>query len=297
MVSLPKESDGHASDSGSSVESIVSSEDVSEPMAFGTTQLPKSELSYRWIIHDAKAFLEYSSEGVKSPAFSVTLPLETNHHVSTEWYLHVKKITITKQVSHQNYRGRYSTSNVVTVMLRVSLWQKESFGSDSFSFLSQCTFSIVNEMTERAFYTSDTRPIVQCGLVPGEVHKDESIKYKNVSKYLCGGRLTVQVNATLHFSGHNWPVQSGEEQISGAGLALRRGLKTLFDDNLFVDVTFNCADRVFRAHKGVLASQSAVFKQIFTTRKSSGLIEISDTDPEVISEMLQYLYTGSAPNI
>ena len=154
----------------------------------------------------------------------------------------------------------------------------------------------MNEMTERAFYTSDTRPIVQCGLVPGEVQKDESIKYEDVSECLCGGRLTVQVNATLHFSGHNW-MRSEEEQISGAGLALRRGLKTLFDDNLFVDVTFKCADREFRAHKGVLASQSAVFKQMFATRRSSGLIKISGTDPEVISEMLQYLYTGSAPNI
>ena len=134
MVSLPKESDGHASDSGSSVESIVSSEDVSEPMAFGTTQLPKSELSYRWIIHDAKAFLEYSSEGVKSPAFSITLPLETNHHVSTEWYLHVKKIKITKQVSHQNHRGRYSTYNVVTQVLRVSLWQNKVLDQIALSF-------------------------------------------------------------------------------------------------------------------------------------------------------------------
>ena len=43
----------------------------------------------------------------------------------------------------------------------------------------------------------------------------------------------------------------------------------------------------------MLASQSSEFEQM----SASGLIKISDTDPNIVSEMLQYLYTGNAPNI
>ena len=279
-----------------SIKSVDDENEISEPVDSGTTQLPKSELSYRWVIHDAKVFLEYNNKGVKSPTFFVT----TNHHV-TSWYLHVKKISVKvpvrmkvpatkRRVSQTSYGPEGSSVLVITNCLHVSLWRKEFCTS---SFLSQFAFSIVNEVTGQAFCTTGTVPIVQCWsgwplVSPSEVHKDESIEYHTVSKYLQGGRLTLQVNANLHFSAH-----SLEKQIPRAGLALHRGLKSLFDDSVFADVTIKCGDREFAAHKIVLASQSSEFEQM----SASGLIKISDTDPNIVSEMLQYLYTGNAPNI
>ena len=57
---------------------------------------------------------------------------------------------------------------------------------------------------------------------------------------------------------------------------------------------------VFKAHKIILASQFPVFKKMLEVdmkEKQEGVITISDIDTEVVSEMLTFIYTGSAPNI
>ena len=60
-----------------------------EPLAVGTTILPRRSLSYRWTITDAKIFLEKVSE-LKSPTFSVTLPQRKEsglNHQTSLWHL------------------------------------------------------------------------------------------------------------------------------------------------------------------------------------------------------------------
>ena len=58
----------------------------------------------------------------------------------------------------------------------------------------------------------------------------------------------------------------------------------------------------FKAHKAILASQSPVFRKMLEAdmkEKRLGIIEISDPDikPAVISDLLAYLYTGTAPKM
>ena len=53
-------------------------------------------------------------------------------------------------------------------------------------------------------------------------------------------------------------------------------------------------------HKAVLASQSPVFRRMLESdmkEQRTNVIEISDVDQAVISDMLAYIYTGSAPNL
>ena len=53
-------------------------------------------------------------------------------------------------------------------------------------------------------------------------------------------------------------------------------------------------------HRVILTSQSPVFRAMFEAdmkEKRSGVIEVSDITPEAMSDLVAYLYTGTAPNL
>jgi speckle-type POZ protein len=123
-------------------------------------------------------------------------------------------------------------------------------------------------------------------------------------KFLCDDTLTIQVDATLFFFANPTTscinsVSTCTTDISPSEIVLT-GMKKLYEEKLFTDVTIKCGGKEFKAHKSVLASQSPVFRKMLGTdmkEKRSNCIEISDCYPMVISEMLAFIYTGSAPKI
>jgi len=65
--------------------------------------------------------------------------------------------------------------------------------------------------------------------------------------------------------------------------------------NLLTDVTISAGGRQFPAHRVVLASQSSVFDAILQT--PDGNVALDDIGATVVEEILNFLYTGKAPNI
>jgi len=68
----------------------------------------------------------------------------------------------------------------------------------------------------------------------------------------------------------------------------------------FADVTISCHDKVFDCHKIILASRSAVFRSMFSSNMKeeiAGNVKIENMAPEVLENMLLYIYTGTAPCI
>lgn len=66
------------------------------------------------------------------------------------------------------------------------------------------------------------------------------------------------------------------------------------------DITIIVDDKELFAHKNILSAKSNVFKSMFTTKMSenlNGVINIEDFAPEVIEELLQYIYTGRCKNL
>ncbi|GMS89137.1 hypothetical protein PENTCL1PPCAC_11312, partial [Pristionchus entomophagus] len=58
--------------------------------------------------------------------------------------------------------------------------------------------------------------------------------------------------------------------------------------------------RTFYVHKAILASRSKVFRAMFEHKMSESSrneVLIDDVEPEVMREMLLYMYTGSSPNL
>ena len=54
----------------------------------------------------------------------------------------------------------------------------------------------------------------------------------------------------------------------------------------------------FYAHKAILAARSPVFAAMFQhdlAEKKQNRVDITDMEPEVLREMLRFIYTGKAP--
>ena len=62
------------------------------------------------------------------------------------------------------------------------------------------------------------------------------------------------------------------------------------------DVTIECQDKTFEGHQVILSASSPVFRGMFNANmkeKKSQHVEIKDLGPEVVSEMLRFVYTRS----
>ena len=115
-------------------------------------------------------------------------------------------------------------------------------------------------------------------------------------KYLCDGTLTVQVDAALYCHIDVFKEPGVSAKLDNVAL----GMKNMFTDTLFTDLTIKCGGEEFKVHKAVLASQSPVFRRMLESdmkEQRTNVIEISDTDPQVISNLLAYLYSDDAPDV
>jgi len=85
--------------------------------------------------------------------------------------------------------------------------------------------------------------------------------------------------------------------ISEASLA---NYLDFLDNKDFSDVVVQCGDKSFDCHKVILASHSPVFKAMLTSNmkeKNNNEIQIDDIEPEVMTEFLEFIYTGKSSNL
>jgi speckle-type POZ protein len=72
-------------------------------------------------------------------------------------------------------------------------------------------------------------------------------------------------------------------------------LEEMFEKMPLSDVTFKIRGRKFAAHKAILAMRSPVLAAMFrhpTKEMQSNQVEVKDVDPDVLHEILRFIYTG-----
>ena len=97
---------------------------------------------------------------------------------------------------------------------------------------------------------------------------------------------------------HIIPQIMAQEQAMAAS-ASSSCLDKLFTSPKFNDVNFILHNKKIPAHKGVLATCSAVFEAMFSNdmmEKESNEVKIDDVDEVVFVEMLRFIYTGKVQN-
>ena len=281
------------------------------PKAIGSTILPEKTLSYRWIIHNAPALLK---NDFTSPTFEVVSP---GTETVTKWQLVISgrdepslqdlHLAFDPSLFGQNHSPAYSLilqpSNETDTRAKV--------------LISDCIFFILNSDTDHKvkYRATAANRTIQLGSNPVPISLLQSnttvtckkiginrfIKQEDLTKYLDCHTLTLQVDATLFFlTDYLECVETCNDVLVPAD-SIREDLGRFCQgDKLFSDVTITCGGKEFRAHKLILASQSPVFKKMFEIdmrERRSGVIEVPDITPAVMSDLLAYLYTGTAPHV
>lgn len=81
---------------------------------------------------------------------------------------------------------------------------------------------------------------------------------------------------------------------------LSENFRDVFVDKETCDATLKVMDKKYRVHRSVLIGQSSVFAAIFkhgTLQKQTGVITISDCDPDTFQVFLEYLYSGKVEEL
>ena len=283
---------------------LGSSSSTQTATAIGSTTLPKVPLSYKWIINDAKVFLK-NCKVIKSPEFSLQLPLKLSHSAScnsiqyglstsVSWHLALQRVKVASPLDHiQITLCQGNRSDNIEVCSCNTRLQSHSL------VVSDCEFSILHPDTSEALFTTSINRF-RCGLSES-VHtccSTEKVSFTEVIKYVVDRKLIVEINAMLLC------IDDPIEMVAVAHKVpmdnIRSEMHRLYKDEVFADVTIKCGESKFKVHKAILSSQSPVFQTMFEvdmSERNNGVVNVTDTTPTVMSDLVSYFYTGIAPNI
>ena len=88
---------------------------------------------------------------------------------------------------------------------------------------------------------------------------------------------------------------TSSDAINCGCAGLSSHLEELFNSKRFSDVILNIHGREFPAHKNILVARSEVFAAMFQhpmKEQSTNQIKIEDIEPDVLQELLRFIYTG-----
>ena len=245
---------------------------------FMRSEFRKEEVNQTWTVKDADIVIAKAAQDVLSPPFSM-LGLRKNFFF-------------------------FMTRNILSYMtgLQISIGEESQPTSLSCSlnvWILQCSCAILsphNEVISSSSMAANTFFIKNGNTESVSVIFDDT--EEDFERYLYNGALTVQVKGTFMLL--NNPIASVWKEVLPQETSINKKLKLMYDEQLFTDIQIKVGGETFNAHRGVLASHSSVFRRMFEVKmreRRERVVEISDVEPDVMSELLAFFYTGSAPNM
>merc|ERR1712126_125361 len=73
-----------------------------------------------------------------------------------------------------------------------------------------------------------------------------------------------------------------------------------FTNKELCDVQLQCGEKIFDCHKVMLSARSPVFRAMFQAEmeeKKTNKVDINDLHPDILAEMLHFIYTGKTPKL
>jgi hypothetical protein len=276
----------------------------------GSTSLSQIPLSYRWIINDAKVLL-INHLKLKSPEFSLKVPfaVQTKHGEFSLFAVQTKHGDSTSPGMSSwhaliSWGKGLEPPHLTFCLCQGTIPFPKSASSsitDSTVLISECVFTILHPETKGVLYsTTPPKEVPQCEIdnyLKTCCSVDSTITSSNIDKYLYTGVLTLEITATILCIGK--PIESKRIcQVPPDNF--REKVHILYKDEVLTDVVIQSGKEEFKVHKAILASQSPVFRKMFEVdmeEKRSGVLTITDLSPAVVSDLVAYFYTGTAPNI
>ena len=155
-------------------------------------------------------------------------------------------------------------------------------------FVTDCRVSILHPKTDEVLHTESVSS--HWVVLESSQYETTLCCIDMTKKLVINNTLIVQVSGDILC----FPCPDHREAVVPLD-NIRAELYSLFEESAYTDVTIKCGGEEFKAHKAVLASQSPVFKTMFEVdmkEKDSNIIEISDIDSMVMSDLMAYFYKG-----
>ena len=230
------------------------------------TSPKRAEIDYDWDIEDINILLNTSGIAIKSRVFS-------------------SKPSLANMCLQAKSDGQsLSVSLETTPKENCSIWA------------SDCLYSI-NSLAEVSLGIPLTFSAADQHLVAGHTSTSRRLHISVPVQSIPSGPIRIRLNGTITSTIY----QQNSQDIPGITAQYRlKRMKSIFKEEQYWDTEIKVGDKTFRVHKVILASASEVFHKMFESdmqEKNSGIVEISDVDPAVMSDLLTYIYTGDAPNL
>lgn len=252
------------------------------------TQENIHRFNYEWAIDNFSLRREEMGEALKSSTFYAPGPNANGEEEKLQWCLKI-------------YPKGWTTEHKGYVSVFLSLVQ-----CNKTEVLAKFKFSLLNvEQTKAHTLESEIVSFAQdqwlktCGFTKF-IERDFLL---DTSKgLLSDDQLTISCEVFVVADTINITGVRNLAQFRVPPCKLAEDFGSLFEEQQFSDAVLCASEKEFNVHKAILAARSPVFKAMFQsgtgmTEAQTGRVEIKDIDPEVLEEMLRFMYTGLAPNL
>uniref|UniRef100_A0A1B0AT35 BTB domain-containing protein n=1 Tax=Glossina palpalis gambiensis TaxID=67801 RepID=A0A1B0AT35_9MUSC len=267
---------------------------VTVPEYWGHTKVKMIRFNYKWTIDDFSFWCKEECKILRSPTF----------------------------FPDDNEELKWSFLNLEVLETSISIYLELLSGGTSSGVNAECTMSILNEAKGK----KKTKILGVHQYIKGSdrgfknfINKDYLLNVAN--GFLPKDKLTIFCEMCVKAEVIDISSQPQTQQFKLSAFKLNEDLGKLFDSEKYSDVTIVVGDRSFPVHKAILAgklkkhrilstigyyeqaridSRSDVFAAMFeheTIESKLNRVTINDIDPEVVIEMLRFIYTGEAPNL
>ncbi len=251
------------------------------------TYAKTDELSFRWTITNFDVTTdEAGAKPLESPQFTCRIP-------NIEWYLRLRHGSVS------------SSENLSLSIVQLTTAYSRGGHNQGIPLRGKVEFSLLNKNGQKEYSKESQMQELGAKKEVGFsdfidkktlLERKADLLYDNCLKVLC--ELTVK--GTIAHT----PVQCIEDYLyPDPANSLGAQLGVVLDgpdEGLYSDFTINAGERRFKVHKLLLATRSPVFRAMIDSAMkegSSSCVNIEDHSPEVVKEMLTYVYTGQAPNV
>lgn len=242
------------------------------------TQVKVIKFSYMWTINNFSYCREEMGEVLKSSTFSA------GANDKLKWCLRVNPKGLDEE--SKDYLSLY--------LLLVSCNKTEVRAKFKFSILNAKREETKAMESQRAYRFVQGKDWGFKKFIRRDFLLDEA------NGLLPDDKLTLYCEVSVVADSVNISGQNNAIQFKVPDCKLSEDLSQLLDTQKFSDVILAVNGREFFAHKAILAARSPVFNAMFEhemEEKKQNRVEITDMEPEVLKEMLKFIYSGKVSQL
>ncbi|XP_035294235.1 speckle-type POZ protein-like isoform X1, partial [Cricetulus griseus] len=242
--------------------------------SWGYTEISVQKFSYSWTISNFRFLLQEIGEAIKSPTFS------SGSSDNDKWCLKVWTNGIDED--SKDYLSVHLTLSPVWARFQFSIRSGDREKTNGMISPRFFKFTPNQHWGFKKFIHRDLLLSLESWLLPD-----------NELTVFCDVDLAVQDSL----------INSEDSTVPGflvPRCTMADDLGQLWENSLFTDCILVVAGQDFGAHKAILAARSPVFRAMFENdmeESRKNRVEILDLEPQVFKAMMEFIYTGKAPDL